>query len=1031
VKFIRLLLNCLLLAFVVGAVLVAIVFFPSVQTWMAQRELDRHPSMQATIGSLTTGVRSFEATDIKVKFNGAVLTVPLVNAELPIETAVLRRKAFIRKLVAKNWTLDLTGFAEPGKEKKEEAQPAAPAGDARESSSAPEQAQPARNVAHLLCEAMGKMRLPYEVSLDGADLEGEIIVPLPGGADPARTHVIIRGGGMAAGKEGAFTLEGSAAVMTPKFSTIAVSGRGTALIAMKTPRAFGQIKAQADLTVEGGPFPAGTTLSAGAVATLESGEETYSLGLNRGGKALAAVNIHASRASGRLGGTWKIDLGDRDVGLFAKAGSLPKFFIKATGQIDSDVAFGRVHLKGHVNGTADHLGSLGNLGALGPTLEKIGRTSFEADFDATRRGRTIQADSLDATLTAARSSVAVKLLQPFILDEETGDLKPADAARDWMGVEPRGLPLDWLPHSMGMIELAGGNVSGRIFVRAGKEGEFVLHSEEPVTANAVAVKYRDAIVGRDLDLALSMTANISELGWQIESSPLEISSGGTHLGSLRAKASQTAGTDVPVSVSGTWSADLRALAAKAVIPGASWLRGSSASGEFSARVGESTKLNGKIAVVGRDKANSISASLRLEMNYGGTFTFDAPMKIVFGKEVSELKAEGSWINDREGKRLYMKLAGGNVVLDYLRPLAAPLLTMQSGTAGSQAGRDRTAFWGGWKGRVAVSFDHLKGGGRAFDDVAGLLQVTPTSIAMEEGRGGFAGRRFTKMDGSVAFDPAAEMPYRLKAGATLEKVDIADYFPDAKPAEDEPRKERPHGTREKKQKPDDEMHSDAPIEGHFSVAGTLTGEGRNLGELLDGLKREYRLTTTALIVRMLRTEVSAAIPEEKTPVADAFGSVGSVLGKIVGADDTKGSGKNPVSPTAEAVIEFISEMTEIGFDECSVTATPVSDKVVRLSSLDLMAQGKHFAGSGQIGCETGIPLRAQPISLDLKLWVGGRAEKLLRKVELLSTEKDERDYAMLNQPLHFGGTLEHIDLTQWHDMLVKAAAKNPAAPKKEK
>jgi hypothetical protein len=49
--------------------------------------------------------------------------------------------------------------------------------------------------------------------------------------------------------------------------------------------------------------------------------------------------------------------------------------------------------------------------------------------------------------------------------------------------------------------------------------------------------------------------------------------------------------------------------------------------------------------------------------------------------------------------------------------------------------------------------------------------------------------------------------------------------------------------------------------------------------------------------------------------------------------------------------------------------------------------------------------------------------------LLSSRKDESGYTMLSQPIHFGGTLEKIDKSQWHDLLVKAATRKPESTKK--
>jgi hypothetical protein len=68
-------------------------------------------------------------------------------------------------------------------------------------------------------------------------------------------------------------------------------------------------------------------------------------------------------------------------------------------------------------------------------------------------------------------------------------------------------------------------------------------------------------------------------------------------------------------------------------------------------------------------------------------------------------------------------------------------------------------------------------------------------------------------------------------------------------------------------------------------------------------------------------------------------------------------------------------------------------------------------------------------VDLQFWARGRVAKLLSTAGLLSADKDGLGYLKLSQPIHFGGTLEHIDRSQWHNLLVKAAAQNPGGPKK--
>jgi len=98
---------------------------------------------------------------------------------------------------------------------------------------------------------------------------------------------------------------------------------------------------------------------------------------------------------------------------------------------------------------------------------------------------------------------------------------------------------------------------------------------------------------------------------------------------------------------------------------------------------------------------------------------------------------------------------------------------------------------------------------------------------------------------------------------------------------------------------------------------------------------------------------------------------------------------------------------------------------------MTAPDERLTGSGQITFVKGLSLRAQPFSVDLQFWAHGGIAKLLSSAGLLSTRKDELGYALLNQPIHLGGTLEHIDKSRWHDLLVKAAARKPEAPKKDR
>ena len=200
VKILRLLLKCLVLAIALVAVLIVLAFSPIVQTWMAQRALARSPALMGSLESLVARFGRVEITDFQATRDGVNLKVPGLVAEFPIVTALWHRRLAVRRLVARGWTLDLSGRPGSGTAP-------GPAGSAATGAGAPgARAQvtaetAARGVARIGHSALSRWALPCDLSLDGVDLEGDVLVGASAGLAPARVHVTVKGGGMAAGHD--------------------------------------------------------------------------------------------------------------------------------------------------------------------------------------------------------------------------------------------------------------------------------------------------------------------------------------------------------------------------------------------------------------------------------------------------------------------------------------------------------------------------------------------------------------------------------------------------------------------------------------------------------------------------------------------------------------------------------------------------------------------------------------------------------------------------------------------------------------
>ena len=130
-----------------------------------------------------------------------------------------------------------------------------------------------------------------------------------------------------------------------------------------------------------------------------------------------------------------------------------------------------------------------------------------------------------------------------------------------------------------------------------------------------------------------------------------------------------------------------------------------------------------------------------------------------------------------------------------------------------------------------------------------------------------------------------------------------------------------------------------------------------------------------------------------------------------------------------MIDFTYLIAEIGYDQITITANQGPDQTIHLREIAMTGREVRATGSGQIAYVKGWSFPVEPLSVDLQLSVSGKLTGLLATAGLLSDRKDEKGYTLLNQTVHIGGTMQHLDESQWHDLLARAAAPKPDAKEK--
>ena len=87
----------------------------------------------------------------------------------------------------------------------------------------------------------------------------------------------------------------------------------------------------------------------------------------------------------------------------------------------------------------------------------------------------------------------------------------------------------------------------------------------------------------------------------------------------------------------------------------------------------------------------------------------------------------------------------------------------------------------------------------------------------------------------------------------------------------------------------------------------------------------------------------------------------------------------------------------------------------------MAPDEFIRGTGSIGAVKGLALFDQPLGLDLQIGAKGRVAQLLVTAGIAAPGKDAQGFTLVSGAVHFGGTLAHIDIGAWQQLLVAAAS----------
>lgn len=992
----------LVVAAVLGGILLALVglaFTSPVQTWVARRVLASHPEWGISVGRVEAGWNHVRLSGCVVHYAGAVLTLPALEASLPLGEAALHHRVAVSQLVARGWTLDLAKYHGPEMPVRSATAIAAPASFSLITTA--HAAEPTPPVHTVFQGIFRQLQVPFDLTLDGMSLEGGILLPATATEPAVRIRAELVGGGVGPGREGTFNLASRFDISGAGTLVRAMEVRGVVKAVMDTPHSFSKLSAQLDSQARGPAFPQGVQLTADLSAARVPGGESYALTVQSVGKRLLDVQASYPEDSSRLGGVWRMDMRDTDVAPFTLGLRLPTFEAVGSGMFEADTGFEAIHTAGRIKSSASHLE------ILRPELADVGPLTVFSEFDLTQSKGTTRLDRLSLTINGAQPVMKVDALQSFEFNLGTGELKVADPQADLLAIDLQGVPVAWSRPFLPDWELQGGSLTGRLTASA-RDGGLVLRSTEPLKLGQTVLTHQGRTCTTPLVGSLQVAADYTPLGWQINVPELALGSAARTWLHLAVKAGQLARSGQPMKATGQLSLNLPDLLHQPGLDVAAPLQAGKLQLDFSANLGEQKEFQADLKVTGSRGPEAvtlpdIACNARATLHPSGRLEFSLPL--AFSRSAppraSDVTLSGSLEPVVTGYRLKGQLAGKDVYLEDLQLLAGLAGARGDGTetisTPTAAGRDEQPFWQGIAGTLAIAFRQLHYGDEfTVHDAAGSIQIDGGTMKIDQIKAGVGEKGSLKADADVSFRASDQRPYALKADVAVADFDPGPLFKAVDPT------------------------TLPQVEGKFDIQTQLSADGRNVDDLMSRARGDLHLTSNGGVFRLLSTHVST-----KVEAVGKVAAIGAFLGNMASAL-RPGKKASEFANNAQAVAELTDTLSAIQYDQLNVDLVRDDALNTDLKNFALTAPEIRLVGGGKLTATPGVSLLRQPLAMEFTMKARGRTGEVLRYLRVLGDQTDALGYNDCTLPLKIGGTLADPDKSEIETALAQLAVERSGA-----
>jgi AsmA family len=938
------------------ALVVGLLFLPAVQTFAVRRALATRPDIKAEVQEVAVTLGGARLRGLRYEQPGLLVTAPSFEADVSLLDLV-KKKVDLRKLVIR----DVSVVYDPVAAAAADATPSAGSG-------------PASSFAGLL----KAVALPPGLRAEGVDLAGAIRVL---GAEPVDATFTLKGGGVASGAEGAFTLTLNASAKKGK-----LVGELQLRPSLGADGQLSAIKAVLSATAESAELAAPAKLDTELTITRDGAGEAYRLRIANGAAPLVELTSAWAPGATQTPGHWSVAVTDTDLKPFLLGVALPVFQAKGEGELTATAA-DRFRVGGKLNVAADSLERLDGVPALGPVNADL-RFGFEMNAGVPR------VEALSLTVAGAAPVLSVEVRQPFGFDLATRKLLPSRPGADLCDIVVLGLPVAWLKSYVPAGITVGGPITGAWVVRA--EGEsFAASASTPLL-----------VPGLRVDSAAAEPQFVFD-AVRVEGSRARFGPDGLTAGIERIRL-QRKGEEVvsvsaievvrhavgPLTAKGELRAALTVLTAQPALVGASRLSAGLATASFTVSQGDTLSATALMSLVGLRAGSAgelpeITLNAAISRRADGVLTLKLPITVHNNTPARSSELElAAMLTPKDGQmQIDARLTSKVLQVPDLQAFSALAPEAKPAPVPTPAPVPPTKpLWAGFGGELAMSFDRVVYlPGVELTDISGKVALTPDTLSFS-GLKAALGKGRINLGGSLKFvGPAG---YGLVAEVAVQDLESGPLL------------------RALSSTPS------APLEGVFSLDTKLAGQGIDPAAAARAASGEVNLSGKKGVIRALNFETN-----RYARAGSAVAGLASLAGAL--------SGNSAISQKAAQVSALNSVarlLGQLNFDELTLTAKRGANGELAIGNLSLRSPLLSATGSGAIGNLMGRGFVDQPLTLGLTLGARGEIADSLRTLGLLAAPAADATadaYLPLTDPLSFDGSLREVGTKQATRLLARA------------